>query len=148
MAVAMQARGKNLEADGDAGQAKRIDRFYTAAAENYIDIIHHKKAKYNNRYVPAQTLIGAINNYTMVLMNQARLRALYESHFAPFPESCLSLLRECKKVIHAVLLESKDELAGGFADMLSPRMEEVDAFETMITFKSRMADAQQHTAGM
>lgn len=147
MAVAMQARGKNLEGEGDAGQAKRIDMLYTAAAQNYIDIIHHKKAKYNNRYVPDQTLIGAINNYTMVLMNQARLRALYESHFSPFPESCLSLLSECKKVIHAVLLESGDQLAE-FSDMLSQRMQEVEAFETMITFKSRMADAQQHTAGM
>lgn len=66
MAVAMQARAKNLEEEGDAGQAKRIDRFYLAASSNYIDILNHKKFKHNNRFVPSQTLLGAVNNYTMV----------------------------------------------------------------------------------
>jgi len=148
MAVAMQAQARNLEADGDSSrQAKRIDLLHSAAADAYLDIISHKKAKYNNRYRPNNTLLGAINNYTMVLMNQARHRALFEKQFAPFPESCLSLLKECKRIMHIVLLESNDQLAE-FSDMLNQRMQEVDAFETTIVFTSRMAQAQKHTAGI
>lgn len=68
MAVAMQAQARNLEADGDSSrQAKRIDLLHSAAADAYLDIISHKKAKYNNRYRPNNTLLGAINNYTMVI---------------------------------------------------------------------------------
>ncbi len=153
MAVCLQERAKNKEIGAADTTAKDVDKFYSSASALYKKIIANKLRKKklaqdgaseSDRVgaIISSTLLGAYVNGTMVLMNQARFRAVFNHCFAPFPTVSLQLLEECKGMINQFLQMDGAGQLPELCEIIQKRMEEVEEFETILIFKDKMEEFQ------